>query len=323
MAILNETMCSAQTRAADLSPAGSGPSYTDYLLVGWAMPWPSKVALMGPLGEIEARLAELGPPRRVRVQAVVPAGARRPEGNFVVRWSRIPGGFRGFERQRLEVDSPEDLAAACEQIMHTVPSTSVNGNGSVHAAGSSARATRDVLVCGHGSRDVCCGRLGPRLVADLDDVPDEVSLWRSSHLGGHRYAPTALSFPEGAYWGFLDPPTLRAVLHRDPEPATIIDHYRGSAGFDHPGSQLVEAALLVQEGWASLDYEKTATVTPGDGVDEVELQFVRPDGSPGALRGVSERVRQVQLTECEGPGPGELVDEHRLVELHRLDRTRS
>ncbi len=319
--ILNETMCSAQTRAADLSPAGSAPSYTDYLLVGWAMPWPRKVELIAPIGEIEARLAALWPERRIRVQAVVPAGARRPEGNFVVRWSRLPGPFRGFQRQRLEATTPESLVEACEQIMQTVPARDTGTNGSSDPAGSPV--PRDVLVCGHGSRDRCCGRLGPRLIAELTDVPDEVILWRSSHLGGHRYAPTALAFPEGAYWGFLDQPTLQAVLDRHPEPATIIDHYRGSAGFDHPGSQLVEAALLVQEGWAALDYEKTATVTKHDGADEVELRFVRPDGSRGALRGLSERTRQVQLTECEGPGPGELVDEHRLVELHRLDQARS
>ena len=57
-----------------------------------------------------------------------------------------------------------------------------------------------LLVCTHGSRDRCCGREGGALFQRLfREAPDMV--WQSSHLGGHRFAPTALSLPDGLQYG--------------------------------------------------------------------------------------------------------------------------
>jgi len=57
-----------------------------------------------------------------------------------------------------------------------------------------------LLVCNHGSRDRCCGTLGGLVFAKLHrERPDWV--WQSSHLGGHRFAPVALSLPDGMLYG--------------------------------------------------------------------------------------------------------------------------
>ena len=50
----------------------------------------------------------------------------------------------------------------------------------------------DVLVCTHGTRDTCCGSLGTRLWRDLD--AGGATVRRTSHTGGHRFAPTAVTF---------------------------------------------------------------------------------------------------------------------------------
>jgi hypothetical protein len=63
-----------------------------------------------------------------------------------------------------------------------------------------------LLVCTHGSRDRCCGRLGGELFSLLlGEAPTMV--WQSSHLGGHRFAPTALSLPDGLQYGRLNEPS--------------------------------------------------------------------------------------------------------------------
>lgn len=66
-----------------------------------------------------------------------------------------------------------------------------------------------VLVCTHGRRDACCARLGIGLytevlaAATLQGASDRV--WQSSHLGGHRFAPVATTFPDGLSYGRVAP----------------------------------------------------------------------------------------------------------------------
>src|SRR5205823_6194194 len=93
----------------------------------------------------------------------------------------------------------------------------------------------DLFVCTHGRRDVCCGTDGtalwrrlsaPKSAGGLGDV---VRLWRTSHTGGHRFAPTGAVFPSGQYWAWLDPGLVRAVLGREGPVADVVPHYRGSA----------------------------------------------------------------------------------------------
>lgn len=70
-----------------------------------------------------------------------------------------------------------------------------------------------VLVCTHGSRDRCCGVLGGLTYAAFKKLkPNWV--WQSSHLGGHRFAPTLLSFPSGIMYGRLGPEHAEPFLRK-------------------------------------------------------------------------------------------------------------
>jgi hypothetical protein len=62
-----------------------------------------------------------------------------------------------------------------------------------------------VLVCTHARRDTCCALSG-RGLADLlrhtsQSNGSPIDLWECSHLGGHRFAPTALVLPSGLMLG--------------------------------------------------------------------------------------------------------------------------
>lgn len=59
-----------------------------------------------------------------------------------------------------------------------------------------------VLVCTNGKRDRCCAKWGLPIYAGLADR-DEVECWQTTHLGGHRFAPTLLTLPDGLCYGRL------------------------------------------------------------------------------------------------------------------------
>ena len=66
-----------------------------------------------------------------------------------------------------------------------------------------------VLVCTHGKRDRCCAEHGLAFYRALasrwpsgGETPD---LWQSTHLGGHRFAATAVTLPDGYQYGRLSP----------------------------------------------------------------------------------------------------------------------
>lgn len=97
-----------------------------------------------------------------------------------------------------------------------------------------------LLVCTHGSRDRCCALLGMPLYRALaSELPGRV--WRSSHQGGHRYAPTVIVLPWGLQYGRV-PVTHAAALARASAAGDVsdLDLLRG----DHPHPEPVQAALL-------------------------------------------------------------------------------
>jgi hypothetical protein len=70
-----------------------------------------------------------------------------------------------------------------------------------------------LLVCTNGKRDVCCALTGRPLAAALAADPAYAdNVLEASHLGGHRFAPTALLLPVGMVYGRLSPDGARHAL---------------------------------------------------------------------------------------------------------------
>lgn len=95
-----------------------------------------------------------------------------------------------------------------------------------------------LAVCTNSARDLCCGLDGRALVQDLDDD----RAWECSHLGGHRFAPTALLVGEGLVYGRLTTPVARGLLDNGPSPASA-SSLRGRSGLP-PVAQAAEAYLM-------------------------------------------------------------------------------
>jgi hypothetical protein len=92
-----------------------------------------------------------------------------------------------------------------------------------------------------------------------DNTGSNVRVWRATHFGGHRFAPTFLDLPSGRYWGRVTPQDASALLHQA-QPAESFRHlYRGSATLPDPLTQAIEAELLAHVGWA-MDSADIATI---------------------------------------------------------------
>ena len=117
---------------------------------------------------------------------------------------------------------------------------------------------QDILICTHGMRDRCCAKLGQPIfrsakrMAEKGILPN-VRVWRSSHIGGHRFAPTAITLPDGRYYGRLSFSALQAIVTRQGAIAQLQPVYRGWGILPQP-LQILEQQLLLQHGWSWLDH---------------------------------------------------------------------
>lgn len=82
------------------------------------------------------------------------------------------------------------------------------------------------IVCTNGKRDRCCARFGAalyrQLAADLGEA-----VWQTTHLGGHRFAPTLVTFPDGTCYGHLTPDDAAALPHLKSRDMLMLDRLRG------------------------------------------------------------------------------------------------
>lgn len=283
-----QTRCSTWSRAVGLDPIGTTGSHRGYLLADVALPWPSDLATLAEVSAVQSVLSGTG----LRFQATVPVGDRR-----VVLYRRAPAGppqaspAPDLVRTETIVDGGKgfgnDLAAAVERLLG--------------APVSSVRAgEREVLVCTHGRRDVCCGARGSRLHQELVASPGllgaTVRIRRTSHTGGHRFAPTAIVLPEATAWAYLDIDLLRAIVDRTGPVTAVLGHYRGWAGLGSPRLQALERAVLAEVGWDLFDQPRW-----GEEAGDRARLHVEGDARATIWEAAVTPGRRLPRPECGGP----------------------
>ncbi len=94
-----------------------------------------------------------------------------------------------------------------------------------------------VFVCTHGRRDLQCGRCGPPLVEAFHtalagrNLADNISLCRTSHVGGHRFAGNVLIYPGGDWYGYVTPADVPRLIERHLLGGTVVTElWRGRMG---------------------------------------------------------------------------------------------
>ncbi len=169
-----------------------------------------------------------------------------------------------------------------------------------------------LLICTNARRDICCALAGRPVAEALAQDPGYSGrVLEVSHLGGHRFAATALLLPSGHVFGRLDPASAREVL----DAAGVgrlgaPDHHRGRTSLAQP-AQAAEHAVRRAMGVDALDVLDALRrvddhVVPAglrwagdDGVADVEVRH--SDGRAWQVRVVRTTMAPRRPESCGKP----------------------
>jgi hypothetical protein len=107
------------------------------------------------------------------------------------------------------------------------------------------------LICTNAKRDKCCAKYGLRIYQELRQNVGERA-WQCSHIGGHRFAPTALFFPEGICYGRMEPEAVPALIEQQRNGHLSLHYLRGRVGLDGP-LQAADYLLRIEQGTTAID----------------------------------------------------------------------
>ncbi len=88
-------------------------------------------------------------------------------------------------------------------------------------------------ICVNAQRDPCCGTHGTPILDRLDSRGD-VNAWGCTHIGGHRFAPTGIVFPEGVCYGHVESDELNLIVAAAARGAIYARKLRGRVCYDEP-----------------------------------------------------------------------------------------
>lgn len=338
--------CAEHARRIDVDPGGTALRADRIVLVAAPLPWP-KPALDHPaVRPVADVLAGTGVP--TRVLAFVPdspagaaaGGAGGPAGasdgaNLVI-YERE--GASAVER-RYRTDGPEEAAALVRSLAEG------DEAGLPRPVAEHRPARPAVLVCTQGSHDVCCGSEGTRLAGEFQALTDATAaaaggagqvpqLYRVSHTGGHRFAPTAMTLPDGRMWAGLTVARVESILARTGTLAELAPTCRGWWGVEGGPAQVAERAVLAERGWSLDERDRRVDVAERpDGsilatVSILEPASILEPGSVVAAAGSAEAERwEVELVQgrtvptiaCRQPGglPAKPAREYDVIGVRR------
>lgn len=308
--------CSIFARNAGEEPIGSAWSAKRFFLVEVALPWPyNLLEARGIPDGIPAAVDEL---YQTHLDWGVIAIAPDPAYSVAGKTRIVDLDFSGSP---LAQASRRDLLVDFNQVGDAVKAI-CRGEALPSSVEIDPTEYRDLLVCTHGAIDACCATFGfpaySKLRALAKGMP-QTRIWRCSHFGGHRFAPTMLDLPDGRYWGFLDGGNLETILHRNGSIESVRSCYRGWAGYEHPSEQLLEREALVREGWGWLDWPQSSEIIERDANGEplkLSITGHRPNGSIVRYEGMIEDLGELMTlgTTNGDPHPQRI---HRIANLTR------
>ncbi|WP_348245589.1 sucrase ferredoxin [Leptolyngbya sp. DQ-M1] len=279
--MMNSFFCAEESQGAGEDLIGSAVAAEIYVLIECPPPWSANAfdSKQVPTN-LRTLVQELKQDQRpIRPLLIYRDRSKQEHRTSVLIFRQQAGLSEGYSKQEFQVSSLDAVAPLVTEVL---------SNGDVHNEPVEIQ-TKDILVCTHGSYDKCCAKYGQSFyrqaistVAGLA-LNSEVRLWQASHIGGHRFAPTAIAFPDGRYYGRLNQETLTAILTRSGDIQCFNQVYRGW-GVLPWAAQVVERELLLKHGWEWFDYQVTGRVidhNEDESHNRVELTFARLDDPEG------------------------------------------
>ncbi len=252
---MNKFFCADACRGAGEDIIGSGTNYGTYVLIEHSGIWDfdalNSQNIPDNLKQYIAEIKQSG--LSLRFLLIKQHKPQSQTGHRIIIYDQTQAKFSsGYEKFEFKVEHLEQVSRVVKDYLQ--------GKASQFEVQPSH--TRDILVCTHGSHDKCCAKYGiPFYMESLKTLSElklqNVQIWKASHFGGHRFAPTCIDFPDGRYYGLLDQTALRSILTRKGDIECFNRVYRGW-GILPTDIQCLERELILLHGWQWFKYKIAA-----------------------------------------------------------------
>lgn len=269
--------------ANQLDPGGTALAPDVVVLIEVDEPWPKPVGKHEVLVDLVHASQEW--PEQIRLLAAVPQG---DDPRRIIAFRPTATGMTRTEKM-LCADPVGALRAALN---------GESGDGVEELATSNGVTT--MLVCTQGSHDICCGEDGAAFAQWAEANADQlggVEIFRVSHTGGHRFAPTAMTLPDGRMWAYLDAESASQIVDSRGDAAAVVGQCRGWWGAPTGPAQIGERAVFAQLGFAVDELERSVEVRDMDGRYAVAVTVGADVFEVGVQVG-----REVPTIACGAPG---------------------
>ncbi|MBW4451320.1 MAG: sucrase ferredoxin [Nostoc indistinguendum CM1-VF10] len=275
---MNSFFCSDNSQQAGEDVIGSATNYQTYILVECPLPWTSEAFNSKWVPQNLRILVEEVKRAKVPIRFLLIANdvSHKVNHTTLLIYQKKEGLSNGYHKQEFKLGNIDQVAAVVQKWLWGISS-----NSEVETS-----ATKDILVCTHGSHDKCCARYGAPFYfkitgSNADFCLDKVRIWKSSHFGGHRFAPTVIDLPEARYYGRLDVDSFRSILTRTGDIQCLNKVYRGW-GILPAALQVLEKELILCNGWDWFKNKVTGKILEQSLDNKTilgELSFEQPSGS--------------------------------------------
>lgn len=294
---MSKFFCADASRQAGEDMIGSGSIFQTYVLVECPTPWEYEAFDSKQIPQnLKSLVKEIEQTKQpIRFLLITNNKPKNTAETTVLIYDKSQQEFtRGYRKTEFNVGSIEQVAGV---VKNYLAGESFEGE-------IVTEETRDILVCTHGSHDQCCARYGNgfylQAFATIAELGlDNVRMWKSSHFGGHRFAPTAIDLPDGRYYGVLNRDSFKSILTRTGDINCLNKVYRGW-GILPTAIQVLEKELILRYGWDWFNYKVAGKIieqTEDKSVVKGEISFEKPDGSAYSYQAelVKDESKTMQL----------------------------
>ena len=275
---MNTFFCSDYSRQIGENVIGSATNCETYILVECPPPWTTEAFNSKWVPNDLKILVEEVKRAKLPIKFLLIANdeSHKVAQTTLLIYQKQKGLTQGYQKYEFKLANIDRVAGFVKKFLW----------GSIPEYERERSITRDILVCTHGSHDKCCARYGNSFYFYAQNTIDHLDLenvriWRSSHFGGHRFAPTMIDFPEGRYYGVLEQDSFKSILTRTGDINCLNKVYRGWGILPIP-LQILEKELILHYGWDWFNYKVAGKILE-QSLDNntvlAELTFAKPTGA--------------------------------------------